>query len=127
MDCEHCLNLISARLDREIGTEDLAELERHLETCPDCRAAGEAFSLQHRELRGAFLERRAAAAETAAATAARVNTAAAADRSRPLPTRRPGQGGQTWLWAAAVAAVAALVALAVFLPRGGFQPKQTSP
>src|SRR5690348_17179176 len=102
MECERFLNLISARLDREIGADDLAELERHLETCPDCRAASEAFSLQHRELRGAFLERRAAAAGTAAATAARVHTAAAADRTGPRPPRRPGEGKQTWLWAAAV-------------------------
>jgi ferric-dicitrate binding protein FerR (iron transport regulator) len=115
MDCERCLNLISARLDREIGAEDLAELERHLETCPDCRAAGEAFSLQHRELRGAFLERRAAAAETATATAARVNTAAAADRTRPAPARPPARGNQAWMWVAAAAVAAALV-VAVLLP-----------
>ena len=55
MDCERCLHLISARLDREIGPDELAELQGHLDSCPDCRAgmrerlAGEAREVETTE------------------------------------------------------------------------------
>lgn len=38
MSCEKYLDLISARLDGELTTQEEAELTAHLQTCPACRA-----------------------------------------------------------------------------------------
>ncbi len=81
MDCERALNLISARLDHEIGPDDLSWLDTHLAECADCRATAASFALQHDELRSEFAPRRAAVAATAAQVAARVP-------SGPAPRRR---------------------------------------
>jgi ferric-dicitrate binding protein FerR (iron transport regulator) len=81
MNCEQALSLISARLDREIAPEDAAALDRHLNECPACRAAAEAFALQDHELRQAFEPRRAAAAEVARSVAGQL--------APPTPFPRP--------------------------------------
>ena len=38
MECERCLEQLSARLDGDLTDRETQELERHLAQCPDCRA-----------------------------------------------------------------------------------------
>lgn len=45
MDCEQALILISAALDGEITETERAELEEHLNACPECRAISEDFGV----------------------------------------------------------------------------------
>lgn len=52
MNCEHYLELLSARLDGALNESEERELEAHLESCPACRAAG----AQLAALRTAFSE-----------------------------------------------------------------------
>ncbi len=42
-DCGHYQALISAKLDGELSPEEEAELQAHLESCPDCRLVYDAF------------------------------------------------------------------------------------
>jgi hypothetical protein len=81
VDCERALNLVSARLDREIRPDDAADLDAHLAACPACRAAEDAFRLQDGDLRRAFAPRRAAAERVAQAVIARLP----AGPTGPLP------------------------------------------
>ena len=37
MNCEKALELISAELDGELTQQERAELQAHLDACPDCR------------------------------------------------------------------------------------------
>src|SRR5436853_2771357 len=65
MTCEEALNLICARLDRELAAEDAARLEAHLADCIACRATVDAMAAQDADLRQAFAGRRAAAQRVA--------------------------------------------------------------
>ena len=38
MDCRHCWEMLSARLDGELGPEEVQTLEEHLAQCPECRS-----------------------------------------------------------------------------------------
>ncbi len=38
MDCRKCQSLLNAYLDGELEGRQFAELERHVERCPDCKA-----------------------------------------------------------------------------------------
>jgi len=113
VDCERALNLVSARLDREIRPDDAAALDAHLADCPACRAAEEAFRLQDGDLRRAFAPRRAAAERVAQGVIARLP----AGRTWPLP-RLP------WLTVLVSAAAGFLLALAIFRP---WQPPSVVP
>jgi hypothetical protein len=105
VDCERALNLVSARVDREIGPDDAAALNAHLADCPACRAAEDAFRLQDADLRRAFAPRRAAAERVAQRVIARLP----AGPTWPLP-RLP------WLTILLSAAAGFLLAVAVFRP-----------
>jgi hypothetical protein len=105
VDCERALNLVSARLDREVRPDDAAALDAHLADCPACRAAEESFRLQDGDLRRAFAPRRAAAERVAQGVIARLP----AGPTWPLP-RLP------WLTILLSAAAGFLLALAVFRP-----------
>jgi len=74
MQCEESLNLISARIDRELPADDRLRFEAHLAECADCRATAEAMQLQDAQLIRAFVPRRQAAASIAGLVAAQVTT-----------------------------------------------------
>ncbi len=61
MNCEDALNQLNARADGELPAATAADLEAHLASCSDCRAAAEGFSVIDAELRSAFAPRREAA------------------------------------------------------------------
>ena len=47
MDCERCLEQLSARLDGELSAGEKAELEAHLARCSDCRALARELEALH--------------------------------------------------------------------------------
>ena len=54
MTCDESLNLLSAKIDSELSTEDRANLETHLAGCVACRSAHAAMLVQDANLRKAF-------------------------------------------------------------------------
>ena len=86
MDCERCLEQLSARLDGELPAGEAAELEAHLAQCPSCRALAQ----QLEQLHGDFpaLEELEAPAGFAQGVMDRVRTERPAGRLIPL-FRRP--------------------------------------
>lgn len=86
MDCERCLEQLSARLDGELPAGEAAELEAHLAQCPSCRALAQ----QLEQLHGDFpaLEELEAPAGFAQGVMDRVRTEKPAGRVIPL-FRRP--------------------------------------
>lgn len=100
MECERARALIDAYLDRELAVEVSAEIERHLETCPACRAryeAGRALSAHLKE----------PALHVPAPDRLRRRIADALDaESRPVPYRRPRR---QWLQLAAASVAAAML------------------
>jgi hypothetical protein len=105
VDCDNALNLIGARLDREMRPEEGPGLEAHLAQCPDCRAAADAFALQDAELRRAFAPRREAAVRVAERVVAQLPAA-----------RRNGRGRFQWLPILLSAAAGFLLAVGIFRP-----------
>ena len=65
MNCEDADNLISARVDVEISSDDRAHLERHLEACARCRTTADAIESLDAGLDRAFAGRRDGAAAVA--------------------------------------------------------------
>ena len=111
MDCNGALSLLEAYLDKELDRAEARELERHVDGCPDCRAAltrldALRLALRDRSLRhgvpAALRERIAAAAADADVS---TMPPLAARRTRSLPA-----GGR-----AAVAGVLAFASGAAFL------------
>ena len=96
MNCERALELISAELDGELTQQERAELQAHLDACPDCR---ETYAQLH-ELDAALQE---SELEPPAALYDGVMQTIRREKKR----RRPA-----WLPAAAIAAAAALALLA---------------
>lgn len=86
MNCERCLEQLSARLDGELPAGEAAELEAHLAQCPSCRALAQ----QLEQLHGDFpaLEELEAPAGFAQGVMDRVRTEKPAGRVIPL-FRRP--------------------------------------
>src|SRR5438067_9191784 len=85
MQCEESLNLISARIDRELSGDDRMRLEAHLTECADCRATAEAMQLQDARLVRAFVPRRQAAAAVAGRVATHVSQVQRPRRAWWLP------------------------------------------
>ncbi|MBR5534827.1 MAG: zf-HC2 domain-containing protein, partial [Ruminiclostridium sp.] len=49
ISCQHCEELLNARLDGELPPEDAPLLDEHLAQCPDCRKLDrDLTSLHHR-------------------------------------------------------------------------------
>src|SRR5258706_11131877 len=88
MTCEEMLNLICARLDRELPAEDVVRLDAHLATCATCRATADAMAAQDVGLRAAFAERRVAAEGIARRVIAQLPPAARVS-DRPSAWRIP--------------------------------------
>ena len=60
MDCERAANLISARIDGEITSDDLHALDLHLASCEACRVTLDVFTTQDADLQRAFWPHRQA-------------------------------------------------------------------
>ncbi len=88
MTCEEMLNLICARLDRELPAEDVVRLDAHLATCATCRATADAMAAQDVDLRAAFAGRRVAAEGIASRVIAQLPLAARVS-DRPSAWRIP--------------------------------------
>src|SRR5205823_1199618 len=123
MDCKSALELISARIDRQIVPADAALLKAHLAQCPACRAALAAVGAQDAALRSAFAPRRLAAAEVADRAIQQLNLAggtvpiaegATALRSTTGPVRLHPKLG---MWVGMIASAAAGFLLAVLILR----------
>ena len=86
MDCDRCLEQLSARLDGELSAGETAELEAHLAQCPSCRALAQ----QLEQLRDGFshLEEAEAPAGLARRVMDRIRKENSAGRVIPL-FRRP--------------------------------------
>ena len=86
MDCERCLEQLSARLDGELSAGEAAELEGHLAQCPACRT----LARQLEQLHGGFpaLEELEAPAGFAQGVMDRIREERPAGRVIPL-FRRP--------------------------------------
>jgi anti-sigma factor RsiW len=39
MNCEQAKSLLDTYIDRELGPDEMAQIEQHLETCPECKTA----------------------------------------------------------------------------------------
>lgn len=113
MQCEEAVNLISARLDREIDPGDAHRLDAHLAECADCRATAEAMGIQDAQLSRAFAPHRDAATKVADRVAAE------------LYPRRGRRGLSGW-FPIAVAAAAGF-ALAVIIMRPSQQGPSPAP
>jgi len=111
MDCNGALSLLEAYLDKELDRAEARELERHVDGCPDCRAALTRLDALRLALRDRSLRHGAPAAlrERIAAAAADADVSAvpplAARRTRSLPA---------W-WRAAAACVLAFASGAAFM------------
>jgi anti-sigma factor (TIGR02949 family) len=111
MDCNGALSLLEAYLDKELDRAEARELERHLDGCPDCRAALTRLDVLRLALRDRSLRHGAPAAlrERIAAAAANTDASAvpplAARRTRLLPA---------W-WRVAAACVLAFASGAAFM------------
>ncbi len=114
MQCEDALNQLNARADGELPVENSADLDGHLASCSECRAAAEGLSAIEAELRGAFTSRR----DAAAALADRV-VSSVRGPTGSLPQAAPQNASPRHLgWWQAVACLAAgfLLAVALFRP-----------
>jgi hypothetical protein len=65
MQCEEAIELMSGRLDGELGADDTHRLDAHLSDCAECRATAEAMSLQDAQLVRTFAPHRGAASRLA--------------------------------------------------------------
>lgn len=74
MDCETAYNLISARIDGQIGSADSAALDAHLAQCPGCRSTLQALTAQDQALTAAFAPRKESAAAVAQRVISRIRT-----------------------------------------------------
>lgn len=97
MNCDRALELMSAALDGELTAEEQAQLQAHLEACPDCRAV-----YAQMQTMDSFLQE--ADAEPPAALHADIMHAV---RQEKAASRR-----RFWAPAGLIAAAAALVLLA---------------
>src|SRR5262249_6278145 len=105
MHCEKALDLISARLDGELPSDDAARLEAHLVDCAPCRSALEAFQAQDGDLRAAYTACGASGDRVARRVAAQVRATPIpkGDRMPRFPLRAPARRVFGWLATAAAA------------------------
>jgi anti-sigma factor RsiW len=117
MDCDHSRTLLEAYLDNELERADARELERHVDGCPDCRAALTRLDALRLALRDRSLRHGAPAAlrERIAAAAADVAGTTHLDAAAPpLAARRTRSVLPTW-WRMAAACVLAFASGATFM------------
>ncbi|MBI4583168.1 MAG: FecR domain-containing protein [Planctomycetes bacterium] len=119
MNCDQAMNLINARIDRQIEPVEGAALDRHLEACPVCREAFCGLEAQDRELRRAF----AAPRENARKLAAKVLASLPETSRGRTPKRRPFR----WLPIALAAAAGFQAAVLLFQPWRQRLPEAPAP
>src|SRR5262245_44950097 len=124
MDCEQALNLISARIDREIDPSDDALLTAHLLECALCRSSAEAWQAQDVELRRAYAGCEAAGAAVAERVVAKLRALPESDRLHAPRLRvMPKLRLPPLAWALAAAASLAGFALGLTWAYRNPQPK----
>ena len=111
MNCEQANILISAKIDGEIDSSDLAALERHLAECPSCRAVEQALAAQDEDLERAFAPRRLAATALAERVISKLEPVVS------IPKPRTSQRSWWSSWGKPLAAAAAGFALALLITR----------
>jgi anti-sigma factor RsiW len=117
MNCTYYRGLISARRDGEITRDELADLDKHLRECPDCRAfareladLGKALSERPREKFPENLERRILAETTGGTKRAAIKPSGLLRGYYRIPR------GLAW---AGILALVVLIFLQVFEPFSG--------
>jgi len=85
MQCEDALNLMSARLDGELSSDDRQRLDVHLGACADCRATAEAMQLQDAQLVRGFAPHRRAAVGVAERVSAELRATSTSRSTRWVP------------------------------------------
>ena len=114
ISCEHCEELMNARLDGELTPEDAPLLDEHLAQCPDCRKLDRDLTALHQRLNALSLD---PPEHLTPAVMARLEDKAA----QPSKKKRP------WL-AGLCAAAVVLLAVALSpqsLPFGGSDAAET--
>ena len=88
MNCEKALELISAELDGELTQQERAELQAHLDACPDCRETYAQLHELDAALQESELEPPAALHDGVMQTIAGKRSAAGLPGCPPLRSRR---------------------------------------
>ena len=114
ISCEHCEELMNARLDGEMTPEDAPLLDDHLAQCPDCRKLDRDLTALHQRLCALSLD---PPEHLTAAVMARLEDKAA----QPSKKKRPWLAG---LCAAAVVLLAVALSPQI-LPFGGSDAAET--
>lgn len=114
ISCEHCEELMNARLDGEMTPEDAPLLDDHLAQCPDCRKLDRDLTALHQRLSALSLD---PPEHLAAAVMAQLEDKAA----HPSKKKRPWLAG---LCAAAVVLLAVALSPQI-LPFGGSDAAET--
>jgi hypothetical protein len=107
MTCETAENLIAARIDGELSSDDAVALDAHLAECAACGAAAEAMQVQDAALVRAFAPARRAADDIAE----RVETSLA------VANERRWRRARLMLWTSGIAAAVLIGAFAAMLSR----------
>lgn len=114
ISCEHCEELMNARLDGELTPEDAPLLDDHLAQCPDCRKLDRDLTALHQRLNALSLD---PPEHLTPAVMARLEDKAA----QPSKKKRPWLAG---LCAAAVVLLAVALSPQI-LPFGGSDAAET--
>lgn len=114
ISCEHCEELMNARLDGELTPEDAPLLDEHLAQCPDCRKLDRDLTALHQRLNALSLD---PPEHLTPAVMARLEDKAA----QPSKKKRPWLAG---LCAAAVVLLAVALSPQI-LPFGGSDAAET--
>ncbi|HZU35594.1 MAG TPA: VIT domain-containing protein, partial [Gemmataceae bacterium] len=117
MHCNQAQDLLSARLDGELGPDELVLLNNHVQECAMCRTVAERMQQQHHELRRLYAPRREAAAAVAQNVLSRLPRVQPAEvNHRPaVPFGHPPSSRARRL-TAVVLAIAVLVGLILTVP-----------
>ncbi|MHB9024948.1 MAG: DUF4349 domain-containing protein [Armatimonadota bacterium] len=120
--CEEWSERVSAYLDGECDDTERAEVQAHLDACPDCRAAAELYRCDAQDAAAALTPRGAGDKFTAKVMAQVVPLALADEKNRhlvdpfaaPKPVKPQRPFGLRWLEWAAVVVVFAMIASTLF-------------
>ena len=114
ISCEHCEELMNARLDGELTPEDAPLLDEHLAQCPDCRKLDRDLTALHQRLSALSLD---PPEHLTAAVMAQLEP----ETAQPSKKKRPWLAG---LCAAAVVLLAVALSPQI-LPFGGSDAAET--
>ncbi|MEM7234602.1 MAG: FecR domain-containing protein [Planctomycetota bacterium] len=118
MDCEHALELISARWDRELEPEQEKSLDAHLASCDSCREELDAVREQHESLLRSFGTLRRDADRVAEQAIAEIRDTGMSVAGTPRTS------SSSWTMLILSAAAGFLIAVGVFRPWDSAAPVQ---